>query len=81
MFLKIYQDDFSFGYVQTDTIEFWEQELENFFKTATQLSLKSPLHKVQILPALANEWLSAHLRTNGSVINIYHILLACSDFS
>lgn len=69
------------GYLQSDDANRWFNELERVFSNdvAGDLRIKLPLRKVKVLAPLEEEWISEHGRVNNNDIQLFHILLDCTQ--
>jgi hypothetical protein len=66
------------GYVQTDTLEQWQGDLQNRVQDkARELALESIDAKLSFEYAFPLEWSSTHGRQNNSSVRIFHLLLDC----
>jgi hypothetical protein len=68
------------GYVQSDAAGYWMGRLEELFDddSADEYRVRGRLSRKKIIIDLPDEWGSGHLRSNGALIMIYHILLDCN---
>lgn len=78
-YAKDYPEVGMLGYVQSDTIDYWEIQLQNFLSTAARLSVQKPLRKITVVPSLTNEWITNHWRISCSPLEVYHIFLDCTS--
>lgn len=69
------------GFIQSDDAIYWIGRLEEQFDndTTDEFKVREKLSKKSIISDLPDEWGSGHLRTNGTPIAIYHILLNCTS--
>lgn len=69
------------GFVQSDDAMYWIGRLEEQFDndTTDEFRVREVLAKKSVISDLPDEWGSRHLRTNGTPIAIYHILLDCTS--
>lgn len=66
------------GYVQTDTLERWNGELqERIQKEASDLKLESMEASAKFASAFPLEWASIHRREGIVPVKLFHILLDC----
>jgi hypothetical protein len=66
------------GYVQTDTLEHWQIDLQKRVQDkAQQLKLEGIDVSMSFESALPLEWSSAHGRHGNSSIILFHLLLDC----
>ncbi len=66
------------GYVQTDTLEQWQIDLQRRVQDeAQQLKLESTDANLSFESALPLEWSSTHGRHGNSSIRLFHLLLDC----
>jgi hypothetical protein len=67
------------GYIQSDTVSYWEAELNRSFDSDlhNNLHVKQLLQKAQIQSSIPDIWFSEHEREESSSIIVYHIFLNC----
>lgn len=67
------------GYIQSDSPEYWQKELDGEFRGPSRksLKLKKILAKKEVIPSLPYEWMSEHRRVKRVPITVYHIFLIC----
>jgi hypothetical protein len=66
------------GYVQTDTLEYWNCDLQKRVKDeAQQLKLVSSVDNSNFESAFPLEWSSTHRRDDKPPIELFHMLLDC----
>jgi hypothetical protein len=66
------------GYVQTETLELWQTELQGRVKSkAKDLNLESTDNPLKFDSAFPLEWVSIHRRDQRGSIQIFHLLLDC----
>jgi len=66
------------GYMQSDDASYWVNELKRKFNEPSDLRVKQPLQKDQVLSSMPDVWFSEHEREENDSIIIYHIFLDCS---
>ena len=67
------------GLMQSDDEKYWKNELSTKLKNDASLCCQSPLSEAESTPDLAGVTISAHLRSDGSAIDLYHIFLDCNS--
>lgn len=66
------------GYVQTDTLDQWQDDLQKRVKDeAQQLKLEETGVSLKFDSAFPLEWSSTHGRDSGSSVTLFHLLLDC----
>jgi hypothetical protein len=63
--------------VQSDTSQYWKARLTSKLKTDASLSCQAPLEDIDLIFDLSDMSVSQHLRTDSSVISLYHVFLDC----
>ena len=66
------------GLMQSDDEKYWKKELSTKLKSDTSLCCQSPLSEVESTPDLPGVTVSAHQRSDGSAIDLYHAFLDCN---
>lgn len=73
-----YREAAMIGYVQTDTLGRWHDELkERVRNEATELKLENSEAAVRFQDAFPLEWASTHRRDGLGSVRIFHVLLDC----
>ena len=67
------------GLMQSDDEKYWKKELSAKLKNDTSLCCQSPLSEVDPTPDLPDITVSAHQRSDGSAIDLYHVFLDCNS--
>jgi hypothetical protein len=77
-YARQYAEAAMIGYVQTDTLEQWQSELQGRVQDeAQQLKLERTDANVSFESAFPLEWSSTHSRQDNSPIRLFHLLLDC----
>jgi len=66
------------GLMQSDDAKYWKKELSTKLKNDASLCCQSLLSDVEPTPDLPNMTVSAHQRSDGSAIALYHVFLDCN---
>jgi hypothetical protein len=68
------------GYLQSDSVEYWESELSRRLSNdrKNELKVKQLLCRSQTESVIADSWHSQHERAGNIPITIYHLFLDCS---
>lgn len=66
------------GLMQSDDAKYWKNELFTKLKSDASLCCQSPLSDVEPTPDLPDMTVSAHQRSNGTSIDLYHAFLDCN---
>ena len=66
------------GLMQSDDANYWKKELSTKLKNDASLCCQSSLLDVEPMPDLPDMTVSAHLRSDGSAIDLYHAFLDCN---
>ncbi|MGI9061003.1 MAG: hypothetical protein ACR2H5_20760 [Ktedonobacteraceae bacterium] len=66
------------GLMQSDDAKYWKKELSTKLKKDISLSCQSSLSGVDPTPDLPDITVSAHQRSDGSAIALYHVFLDCN---
>jgi len=66
------------GLMQSDDAKYWKKELSTKLKNDASLCGQSLLSDVEPTPDLPNMTVSAHQRSDGSAIDLYHVFLDCN---
>jgi hypothetical protein len=73
-----YREAAMIGYVQTDTLEYWQADLKKRIQDeAGQLKLESSEANSKFGSAFPLEWSSTHKRAGKPPIKVLHVLLDC----
>lgn len=66
------------GLMQSDDAKYWKNELSTKLKNDASLCCQSPLSEAETTPDLPGVTVSAHQRSDGSAIDLYHVFLDCN---
>jgi hypothetical protein len=66
------------GLMQSDDAKYWKKELSTKLKNDASLCCQSSLSDVDPTPDLPDMTVSAHQRSDGSAIDLYHVFLDCN---
>jgi len=66
------------GLMQSDDAKYWKKALSTKLKNDVSLSCQSSLSDVAPTPDLPDMTVSAHQRSDGSAIVLYHVFLDCN---
>ncbi len=67
------------GLMQSDDAKYWKKELSTKLKNDVSLCCQSLLSDVDPTPDLSDMTVSAHQRSDGSAIDLYHTFLDCME--
>ena len=67
------------GYIQSDSSQYWENQLRRSFDkdSNNSLCLEQKLQETKVIDSLLDEWVSQHHRHDQILITVYHIFLDC----
>ena len=66
------------GLMQSDDAKYWKNELSRKLKDDASLCCQSSLSEAESMPDLPGVTVSAHQRSDGSAIDLYHVFLDCN---
>lgn len=66
------------GLMQSDDEKYWKNELSRKLKDDASLCCQSSLSAAESTPDLPGVTVSAHQRSDGSAIDLYHVFLDCN---